>query len=182
MHSITLQHLLSPAITFLASLLLLLPKSLAAAGSSSSDDGLPQIRQIVVRRIKPRRTLVIAAITSLIVAFAADGGVLVAETLLRHPGGGKKHHRHHRGSGHTGGGLSWSEDSASIAWVIYSLGNVLLWSVIGGWTIKTDRFVHSGLAGVVGVGFVLESVLLGFVAKAVSDREFPCACSMDYGA
>lgn len=172
MHPITLQHLLSPAITLVSSLLLLLPKPRAA--SSDDDSALPQIRQIVVRRIRPRRALVIAAITALIVAFATDGGVLVAETLLRHPGASRRHHHRQnqpKESGRASHSWNWSEDSVSIAWAIYSLGNVLVWSAIGGWTIKTDHFIHGGLASVVGVAFVLESVLLGFVAKSVAIRE-----------
>lgn len=172
MHPITLQHQLSPAITLVSSLLLLLPKPRAA--SSDDDSALPQIRQIVVRRIRPRRALVIAAITALIVAFATDGGVLVAETLLRHPGASRRHHHRQnqpKESGRASHSWNWSEDSVSIAWAIYSLGNVLVWSAIGGWTIKTDHFIHGGLASVVGVAFVLESVLLGFVAKSVAIRE-----------
>lgn len=142
--TITLLHYISPIITLLSSTLLATPNS----GKKKKPE-LPEIRQIVFEKVKARRGLITALITSLLFTFLADGADFAVNTVLTR---------------------KW-EDKDSLGWVVYDLGNLLVWALVGGWTISQDKFLHPGLAAIAGCAFVQESVLLGFESKQVSNRE-----------
>lgn len=142
--TLSIVRLVSPAVV--------LPAVVSLYTVPSQPIQLPGIRPIVTQRITPRKTLILTLLSLISLSYFADGAVFVAEAVIT--------------------GL-WDQ-ARGTSWAVYTLGNLILWSVAAILVVARNGYTRRGLPVATCIALTVEIVYLIFSAIRMGHGEsFP---------